>query len=119
MPGKRLLIVEVDRIVRDAVSRLFVYRGWEVERAASIADGLTKLVPAPDCLLMEVRCQDRPVADLIRQAQASGPPARVVVFTGFGQDELRERLDGQTVDAVIQKPACANELFHACEGVCA
>jgi DNA-binding NarL/FixJ family response regulator len=115
MDGKRLLIIEMDRILREAISRLFVLRGWQVERAATVGEGLAKLTRPLDCLLMDVRLPDRPVSELIRKAQAGAFPARVVVFTGFDAEDLHERLDGLVVDAVIQKPAEASALFEACE----
>jgi DNA-binding NarL/FixJ family response regulator len=115
MDGKRLLIIEMDRILREAISRLFVLRGWHVERAATVGEGLAKMVRPPDCLLLDVRSPDRPVGELIRKAQAGEFPARVVVFTGFDADDLLDRLEGLVVDAVIQKPAEASALFQACE----
>jgi DNA-binding response OmpR family regulator len=115
MVRKRLLIVEGDRILREAISRLFALRGWQVEPAATMNEGLSKLLPPPDCVLLDVRGTDRPVAEFIRLARASGRGSRVVILTGFALDDVHERLDGQPVDAVIEKPAEATDLFRACE----
>jgi DNA-binding NtrC family response regulator len=115
MDGKRLLIIEMDRILREAVSRLFVLRGWQVERAATVIEGLDMLAPPPDCILMDVRSSDCAVEELIEKAHVNDWRSRVVLFTGVDPTDIHDGVDGRLIDAVVQKPAEAEALFQACE----
>src|SRR4051812_12274081 len=78
----RLLLVEDHRETRVLLRRMLALCGWEVLEAATMAEGLARLDPPPDCLVLDLELPDGGGEHLLRKVRVEGLPVRVVVATG-------------------------------------
>ena len=99
-----VFVVDDELSVRKALRRLFVSAGYGVETFASATEFLARDLPAAGCVVLDIRMPGISGLDLQRQLGVRAPRLPVVIITGHGDDEIRQRaLDGGAVD-VIDKP---------------
>ena len=80
-----LLIVDDDRAFLARLARAMETRGFEVEAAASVEDGLTALRRRPPAFaVVDMRLDDGNGIDVIAALKDLRPEARAVVLTGYG-----------------------------------
>src|SRR4051812_17198958 len=58
MNRPRLLVVDDDPYTRSALHALFTRQGWHVLLAATVAEGLALLDPAPCCVVLDLNLPD-------------------------------------------------------------
>jgi DNA-binding response OmpR family regulator len=110
----RVLIVEDDPTIRELLSTLLGFEGWDVALAN---DGLSGLEAAgrvhPDVVLVDVTMPGLSGYELCRQLKTAAAPPRVVMVTGrsTAQDEVEGRAAG--ADAYLRKPFSPLELLEA------
>src|SRR5688572_1511319 len=100
-----LFVIDVDLSVRKALRRLFRLAGYDVETFASATEFLAHdPLPLAGCVVLDIRMPGISGLDLQEQLASRRPQLPVVVITGHGDDETRQRaLDGGAID-VIYKP---------------
>jgi len=87
--NKRLLIIDDEENLAKSLSVSFKIRGYDVYSAITSADGL-RLVKEfrPDILLLDLHLSEGKTGlDVLREAKAIKPDLKVVVLTGFGDEE--------------------------------
>ena len=110
----KVLVVEDDATVRDVLTTLLGFDGFEVEAAP---DGLTGLQLAeamkPDIVLLDVGLPGIDGLEVCRMVRKRAPATRVVMVTGRGTAE--DELDGVAAgaDAYLRKPFSPLELLEA------
>ncbi|MHC5699895.1 response regulator transcription factor [Streptomyces tirandamycinicus] len=110
----RILLVEDDNRVADALTGSLRRNGYEVWRAASAADALT--APAVDLVLLDLGLPDRDGIEVCRELRARGSvPVIVVTARGGGPDRVRGLRSG--ADDYVVKPFNAAELLARIEAV--
>jgi len=73
----------------DSAAMLLRLHGHDVRAAYSPAEALAKVAEGPpDLILMDVGLPGKNGLDLGKEIKRSHPAVRIVVVTGFGQDEL-------------------------------
>src|SRR5262249_21997657 len=77
----RMLVVDDDPTTRDLLKTFFDRKGWDVEVASTVSDGLARLSPPPDLLILDVNLPDGFGTRILRQVRIDGPPTRVAVMT--------------------------------------
>lgn len=110
----KVLVVEDDATVRDVLSTLLGFDGFEVETASDGTEGLEKAdAMQPDVVLLDVVMPGMNGLDVCRSLRKSVPSARVVMLTGRGTAE--DELDGVSAgaDAYLRKPFSSLELLDA------
>jgi DNA-binding response OmpR family regulator len=113
MAGARLLIVEDDRLSREALRKIFARKGWHVTAVETLAEGLLQLDPPPDCLILDLMLPDGHGVEILRQIRANNLPTRAVVCTGM---EDRTNLDLVTAlnpAALLTKPVALDSICKA------
>ena len=86
---KKLLIIDDEENLAKSLSVSFKVRGYEVSLALNSTKGL-ELVKEfnPDILLLDLHLSEGKTGlDVLREAKAIKPDLKVVVLTGFGDEE--------------------------------
>ncbi|MFD9970023.1 response regulator transcription factor [Streptomyces sp. NPDC059015] len=110
----RILLVEDDNRVADALTGSLRRNGYEVWRAASAADALA--APAVDLVLLDLGLPDRDGIEVCRELRARGSvPVIAVTARGGGPDRVRGLRSG--ADDYVVKPFNAAELLARIEAV--
>jgi two-component system response regulator RegA len=109
-----LLIVDDDRAFLARLARAMETRGFEVEAAASVEDGLTALRRRPPAFaVVDMRLDDGNGIDVIAALKDLRPEARAVVLTGYGN--IATAVTAVKLGAVdyLAKPADADDVYNA------
>jgi DNA-binding response OmpR family regulator len=108
----RLLVVEDDRNLRDALSETLEDEGHDVRRAAMLADARAALTDAtPDVLVLDLMLPDGDGATLCAEVKRSGAPTRVLMLTARTlEDDVVKGFDAGA-DDYVGKPYRLKELL--------
>src|SRR4051794_24971611 len=103
---QRMLLVEDDTGTRTLMRRMLALclHGWEIEEAGTLAEGLARLHPPPDCLLLDLGLPDGGGEGILRQVRDENLSTRVVVNTGVGDEYRLSEVTGLRPDALLAKP---------------
>jgi two-component system response regulator MprA len=112
-PGAaRILVVEDDHAVRDALERALGYEGYEVETATDGAVALTALRAAPrDLVILDVMMPHLDGIETCRRVRASGDTIPILMLTA--KVAVGDRVDGLDAgaDDYMIKPFALDELL--------
>jgi len=109
-----LLIVDDDRAFLARLARAMETRGFDVEAAASVEDGLQSLKRRPPAFaVVDMRLDDGNGIDVIAALKDVRPEARAVVLTGYGN--IATAVTAVKLGAVdyLAKPADADDVYNA------
>jgi two-component system, response regulator RegA len=109
-----LLIVDDDRAFLTRLARAMEARGFEVEQAASVEDGLSALKRRPPAFaVVDMRLDGGNGIDVIAALKDVRPEARAVVLTGYGN--IATAVTAVKLGAVdyLAKPADADDVYNA------
>jgi len=109
-----LLIIDDDRVFLARLARAMETRGFEVEAAASVEDGLSSLRRRPPAFaVVDMRLDDGNGINVIAALQEVRPEARTVVLTGYGN--IATAVTAVKLGAVdyLAKPADADDVYNA------
>ena len=109
-----LLIVDDDRAFLARLARAMEARGFEVEAAASVEDGLASLKRRPPAFaVVDMRLDDGVGLDVIEAIRARRPDAKAIILTGYGN--IATAVTAVKLGAVdyLSKPADADEILAA------
>jgi two-component system OmpR family response regulator len=111
-PGQRILVVDDEPSITDAVATSLRYEGFEVEVAST---GRTALASAqehpPDLIVLDVMLPDLDGLEVTRRLRADGLHVPVLFLTA--RDALEDKLAGLTVggDDYVTKPFALAEII--------
>jgi two-component system response regulator MprA len=107
----RILVVDDDRSLRDALRRALTLGGYEVQSADGGQQGLTRIASgAPDAVVLDVAMPDVDGLEVCRRLRASGNRVPVLMLTA--RDAVSDRIDGLDAgaDDYLVKPFDVGEL---------
>lgn len=108
----RILLVEDERKVREALAQGLRSEGFDVDVAATAADGFARArATNPDALILDLGLPDRDGFDVLRELRGTGRSVPVLILTA--RDALEDRvrgLDGGADDYLV-KPFAFSELL--------
>jgi two-component system, OmpR family, response regulator MprA len=107
----RILIVDDDRSLRDALRRALVLGGYDTVSAADGNDALTQVSQAsPDAVLLDVGLPDIDGLEVSRRLRAAGNRVPILMLTA--RDAIEDRIDGLDAgaDDYLVKPFDVGEL---------
>ena len=113
-PDMSLLIVDDDRPFLQRLARAMVSRGYVVDTAESVAEGVKKAEAAPPAYaVVDLRLDGGSGLDVIELVRRRRPDARAVVLTGYGN--IATAVTAVKLGAVdyLAKPADADEIHLA------
>ena len=109
--NKSMLIVEDDDALRDRLDIAMQKRGFEVRRAASVAEGLSAIEQdIPGFAVVDLRLLDGSGLAVVKSLEERDPDARAIILTGYG--DIATAVAAARIGAVdyIAKPATADEI---------
>ena len=109
-----LLIVDDDRAFLQRLARAMEARGFAVDAAASVEEGLDMLKRRPPAFaVVDMRLDDGNGIDVIAALKDLRPEARAVVLTGYGN--IATAVTAVKIGAVdyLAKPADADDVYNA------
>jgi two-component system response regulator RegA len=112
--ARTLLIVDDDRPFLTRLGRAMEGRGFEVDMADNVAEGL-RLIDArpPAYAVVDMRLEDGNGLDVIQHLSKRRPEARAVILTGYGN--IATAVTAVKLGAVdyLAKPADADDVYAA------
>ena len=109
-----LLLVDDDRPFLQRLARAMETRGYVVDTADNVAEGLKKAEAAPPAFaVVDMRLEDGNGLDVIELLRRRRPDSRMVVLTGYGN--IATAVTAVKLGAVdyLAKPADADEIHAA------
>ena len=109
-----LLIIDDNCVFLAQLARAMETRGFEVEAAASVEDGLSSLRRRPPAFaVVDMRLDDGNGMDVIAALKDVRPESRAVVLTGYGN--IATAVTAVKLGAVdyLAKPADADDVYNA------
>jgi DNA-binding NtrC family response regulator len=114
----RVLVVDDDGGMREALEARFLRRGWNVETAANAGEALAKFRRAQhELIVTDIRMPGDDGLSVMREAQALAPHTAVILLTAFGSvpDAVAAVKDG-ACDYLV-KPVVFEQLEQAVERI--
>jgi len=107
----RVLVVDDDSYTRDALHRLLSGRGWEVSLAATVAEGLERLDPAPSCVILDLNLPDGDGESILR--------TRVAVCSATTDGRRLAEVWSLSPEMLLWKPIEMAALYRLCDSALA
>ncbi|AEH44948.1 response regulator receiver sensor hybrid histidine kinase [Thermodesulfatator indicus DSM 15286] len=111
-PAPKIMIVEDEKGIADAVAKYLLEKGYQVECCFSgeeawsrIKGGLT-----PDVILLDLNLPGLSGKDVIKKIRKTGKNIHIIVTTGYIDEKSREFLETMGVDAILYKPFRLEEI---------
>lgn len=114
LEDKSLLIVDDDRPFLQRLARAMESRGFEVETAEGIGEGLAKVkASAPAFAVVDMRLNDGNGLDVIEEIRRRKPECKAIILTGYGN--IATAVTAVKMGAVdyLSKPADADDVYTA------
>jgi two-component system, response regulator RegA len=108
-----LLIVDDDKPFLQRLARAMETRGYEVDTADSVADGLRKAETAPAFAVVDMRLDDGNGLDVVELIRKRRPDSRIVVLTGYGNIATAVTAVKLGAFDYLAKPADADDVHFA------
>jgi two-component system response regulator RegA len=111
---KSLLIVDDDKPFLQRLARAMETRGYLVDTAETVAEGIRKVEAAPPAFaVVDMRLEDGNGLDVIELIRKRRPDSRMIVLTGYGN--IATAVSAVKLGAVdyLAKPADADEVHLA------
>ena len=116
-PKPRVLLVEDERVSRDALQRLLALSGYDVDSVGTVGAALDSLERRPcDFVIVDLMLPDGAGTTILQRARTNGSPARVAVATGTDDPALLAEARRLKPDAFFEKPISLHKLIHWLRG---
>ena len=113
-PDRSLLLVDDDEPFLRRLERAMEKRGFEVEAALSVAEGIARAsVRPPAFAVVDLRLEDGNGLDVVERLREKRPDSRIVVLTGYGAIATAVAAVKIGATDYLSKPADANDITNA------
>ena len=110
--SNRVLVVDDEGGIRDAVRQVLEYEGWEVRTAASGGEGITiSLEFLPHVVLLDVKMAGLDGLETLSRLREQEPPATVVMISGHGTIATAVQATQRGAFDFLEKPLDADRLL--------
>lgn len=120
--GKRILIVEDEANIAEAMTFILERAGWRVTSHADGADAVARIAEIrPDVVVLDVMLPNRSGYDILEDLRASDDmrDLPVLMLTAKGQAKDRDRALAAGASAFMTKPFSNAEVVEAVNALCA
>ena len=112
----RMLVIDDEEAIRDAIQLYFAHHGYLVDTAGSVREATEYLVAAPyDIVITDLRLTQLPGyggLEILRIVKDNAPRTMTILLTAYGSEEVERQAQELGVDRVIAKPLPLSELSH-------
>ena len=113
-PDPSLLLVDDDEPFLRRLERAMEKRGFAVEAAQSVAEGIARVSARPSAYaVVDLRLEDGNGLDVVERLRERRPDARIVVLTGYGAIATAVAAVKIGATDYLSKPADANDITNA------
>ena len=113
-PDRSLLLVDDDEPFLRRLERAMEKRGFEVEAAQSVAEGIARATARPPAFaVVDLRLEDGNGLDVVERLREKRPDSRIVVLTGYGAIATAVAAVKIGATDYLSKPADANDIMNA------
>ncbi len=113
----KILVIDDESGIRDILSQLLRYHGYEVVTAATAEEGLKALSESFfNIIVLDIRLPDTPGTMLLDKVEQVAPRAKVVLITGHPSVETAIKALRKHSYDYIQKPFKLGQLLESIEG---
>lgn len=113
-PDASLLLVDDDEPFLRRLERAMEKRGFQVEAAQSVAEGIARVTARPAAYaVIDLRLEDGNGLDVVERLRGKRPDARIVVLTGYGAIATAVAAVKIGATDYLSKPADANDITNA------
>jgi len=113
-PPRRILVIDDDTRVRQAVAGLLRSAGHHVVEAESGSEGLMRFAPEQfDLVLTDLGMPEVNGWDVAAAVKARRPTFPVILFTGWGDEHTGDGSGRGLADRILRKPMRLKELLQA------
>ncbi len=112
--GSTLLVVDDDETVRTVTRRMLEHSGFRVILAKDGMDGLRAYENARDdvqLVLLDMTMPQLDGEETFRELRRVNPDVRVLLMSGYNEQDATERFTGKGLAGFIQKPYRPGELI--------
>jgi DNA-binding response OmpR family regulator len=111
----RLLVLDDEAVLREAIARFFIGRGYEVDVASELeeAEALIAVAAAYAAVIVDLRLTAAAGAEgleFLRFVRERSRQTAVVVLSAFASSEIEERARDLGCEAFLQKPRPLGEI---------
>ncbi|HEY2584889.1 MAG TPA: response regulator [Tepidisphaeraceae bacterium] len=103
MRNRSVLIVEDDRVAREALTLLLQRLGYQTSPVGSVADGLARL-DGQDCAILDMDLPDGLGTHVLERIRTEGRSIRVAICTGSTDESLLAKAVEFGAEIVLRKP---------------
>jgi len=112
--ARSLLILDDDDVFASRMARALEARGFEVTRAATVAEALAVAhAESPECALVDLRLPDGHGLDVVAELHAIDATTRIVVLTGYGAIATAVESLKRGASDYLTKPVDADQVTAA------
>lgn len=102
---KKLVIIDDEMGIVDEVVDFFREEGFEVHAADTGKEGIECVRRVrPDILILDIKLPDMSGLDILRKMRELSPETRVIVNTGYVDQDIIDEAERLGRDAFLQKP---------------
>lgn len=102
----RILIVDDEKVVRQATERFLGAQGFTVASAATLEEAIRQFHELrPDAVIIDYRLPDGTALDLIPRLRNCDPDVQLLVLTGYGSIDVAVQAMKVGADHFLEKPA--------------
>jgi two-component system response regulator QseB len=112
--GRRILIVEDDRGIRDLLIALLRREGYAVNSVGDGEEAISAIVAEPyDAILLDLMLPHTDGYEVIDHVVTKGPRVPIVVATAAVKSIKHDRIDPEIVVSIIRKPFDLSDVREA------
>lgn len=106
LPRKRILVVDDEKLVAEALSAMLAEHGHEVVSSPSAEEALSIFRESPfEIVFADLAMPKIDGMALAAEIKSLRPETKIVLMSGYGLDKLQERAaESNKVDALLKKP---------------
>jgi DNA-binding NtrC family response regulator len=109
--NRRILIIDDDPLVVEALEMLLADQGWDVRSALTARDGYVQFSSfSPEAVLLDVQLPDGDGIDVLQQLKDHSPEVPVIIMSGAGAVDRVVAAMQAGAETFLQKPFLADTL---------
>jgi two-component system response regulator HydG len=118
MTTPRILVVDDNRSLVEALADVFEIKGYDVTQAYDGLQALEKVRAAKfDCILMDIRMPKLSGVDAFKEIKKMAPGTPVILMTAYSVQGLIDEAKEEGVLAVVNKPIAIDKVLEIIRGL--